>query len=296
MVIISGNSNPTLAQKIAKITGHHLAKVSLSQFPNEEIRVRIEEDLQDQEVIILQSLSIPVNANLVEFCLLCDAARRSGAKKIKALVPYFAYGKQDKVFRDGEPLSVKVIVQMIETAPFDEIITIDLHNQAIVGFFEKPIHHLTAENLFVDYFKNLSETEKIVVAPDEGGIKRSNLLSQQIGSEVAYIDKLRDLQSGEVTIHGISKSVTGKTCIIFDDMILTGATVIKTAQYLKDQGTAKVIMGVTHHLFVPGVQEKIANSAIDELVVTDSIACPENEKSDKLKVLSIIPLVSKYLA
>ncbi len=277
--------------------GVKLGAMQISQFANGETRIWVSEEKIEREVVVVQSLSTPTNDHLIEFCLICDALYRGGAREIMAVIPWMGYSKQDKVFRHGEPLSAKVVAQIIQTSHIAKIITFDLHNRATLGFFDAPIVELSAKSLLIDYFKvrvreKKSEEEVLVVAPDSGAVKNSTAFATELGLSVVYMDKKRDLETGKVTVVGMSRSVAGATAIIVDDNIFTGSTLIETVKELKKAGAKKILVGVTHHLYVSGVQEKIEESGIDELVVTDSVERKaQSEKSGKLKTLSLSGLI-----
>jgi ribose-phosphate pyrophosphokinase len=225
--------------------------------------------------------------------LLCDALRRKGVKEITAVIPWLGYSKQDKVFRSGEPLSVKVIAKMIQSVSLERIITFDLHNLAILGFFEIPVTNLSASSMFLDYFEKSKNGHTLVVAPDAGAVKSSTAFAQKLGVGVAYVDKKRDLKTGKVTIHDINRSIKGHDVLVVDDMIATGGTLIETAKFVKKKGASSVRVAATHHLYVNGTQEKLEKSPIDELVVSDTIK--KAGKYDKLKVLSVADLLVEEL-
>jgi len=292
MQIFSGSSNSSLSNKLVESGFFTLGGIELSAFTNGELRVRITEKRVESEVTVLQSLSNPTEQYLVEFALICDALKRSGASKITAIIPWLGYSKQDKVFLPGEPLSVKVIANLLQTAPIEKLYTFDLHNLAIMGFFDIPLINLSAKPLFVEYFGRLPKENLLVAAPDAGAVKAATQFAQELGADVVYLDKKRDLVSGNVTIQGISRAVEGKDILMIDDLISTGATLIETSKYLKDHGAKNIRVGATHHLYVPGVQEKLDNSAIDELVVTDTIEKPATTLSNKLRLLSVAQLIS----
>lgn len=303
-MIFSGSSNKPLAEKLAKALGVKLGVVELSRFANDEARVFVAEKDPGKEVVVVQSLSQPTDHNLIEFCLLCDALKRHGVKEITAVIPWLGYSKQDKVFRAGEPLSVKVIAQMLQVVPLEKIITFDLHNLAILGFFDVPVVNLSARELFLDYFRksipgldrqsrDQRYRQTLVVAPDAGAVKASTAFAHELGVDVAYVDKKRDLTSGAVSIDGVSRDVTGTRVVIVDDMIATGSTLIEVSHYLKEKGAAVVSVAATHHLYVPGTQGKLEQSAVDELVVTDTVSV--KEKSKKLTVLSVAGLVAEEI-
>jgi ribose-phosphate pyrophosphokinase len=287
MQIFAGSASQELGKKIG-----NLGKVRLEKFANGENRVQILEAKVESEVALLQSLSNPTNDNLVEFCLLCDALKRKGAKEIVGVVPWLGYSKQDKVFLPGEALGAKVIAKILQTSGITKLITFDLHNRAILGFFDIPVIELSAKPLFLEYLRTLVSDKMIVVAPDEGAVKSSGYFARELGVPIVYMDKRRDLSSGEVSIVGMSGDVALKEVVVVDDMIATGATLIETARFLKSKGALKVTVCATHHLYVPGAQERLAKSVIDEVVVCDTV---EGVGAGKLKILSIAELVKAEL-
>lgn len=306
MQIFSGSSNPELAKKIAKLMGIQVGNVELSQFANGETRVWVKEKKIEKQVVVVQSLSTPTNEHLMEFCLICDALHRGGATEITAVIPWMGYSKQDKVFRAGEPLSAKVVAQILQVARPARIITVDLHNRATLGFFDVPVTELAAKPLLVEHFGKEIGTrsgvegtsEWVVVAPDAGAVKGSTEFAQELGLAVVYVDKIRDLASGAVTVVGMSRSVKDAEVLIVDDNVFTGSTLLETAKELKKAGAKSVRVGLTHHLYVPGVQEKIEKSQINEMVVTDTVATNVHQaqmtnvhKAGKLKVLSVAQLI-----
>lgn len=304
MQIFSGSSNRELAGKIAKLLGVELGAMEISKFANGETRVWVKEKKIEKEVVVVQSLSTPTNEHLMEFCLICDALHRGGATEITAVIPWMGYSKQDKVFRSGEPLSCKVVAQILQIARPAKIITIDLHNKATLGFFDCPIVELSARPILLDYFKQkLSETA-VVVAPDAGAVKTSTAFASELGVAVVYIDKKRDLETGEVSVMGMSRKVEGAEIIIVDDNVFTGSTLLETAKELKKAGAKSIRVGLTHHLYVPGVQEKLEKSQIDEIVVSDTVSAQSQiansqtrlparqvPKFKKLKILSVAQLI-----
>lgn len=302
MQIFSGSSNRGLAEKIAKLMGVGLGEMEISQFANGETRVWVKEKKIEKSIVVVQSLSSPTNEHLMEFCLICDALHRGGATEIVAVIPWMGYSKQDKVFRVGEPLSAKVVAQIIQVARPSRIITVDLHNKATLGFFDTPIVELSAKSLLLEYFKKVIghassvTTQWHVVAPDSGAVKASSAFAMELGVPVVYIDKKRDLTTGKVEVVGMSGSVVGKDILMIDDNVFTGSTLLETAKELKKAGAKTIRVGLTHHLYVPGVQEKIEDSEIDEMIVTDTVTTvtrlqtPE-ASGGKLKILSVAKLI-----
>lgn len=291
MKVFSGSSNEPLANKVSKISGLKLGKVELNRFANREVKVRIREKKVSPTAIVVQSLSNPPDEHLVEFALICDALQRLGASKIVAVIPWLAYSKQDKVFQTGEPLSVKVIARMLQVVKLDKLLTIDLHNPSILGFFEVPVVNLSTQELFLNHFSSLDKKDLIVVAPDAGAVKDSTAFALKLGVDVAYVDKKRDLESGKVTIKGIAGNVKGKQILMLDDMIVTGSTIIETCGFLRKKGVGKILVGATHNLYLPGVTEEL-ESCTDQLVITDTIQKPKEVRLIKTKVLSVAGMIA----
>lgn len=289
--IFSGSSNVPLAKKLGRLIGAKLATVHISRFANDEARVHVESPSVPQSAIVVQSLSKPVDEHIIEFCFISDAVHRLGVADITAVIPWMGYSKQDKVFRSGEPLSVKVVAKILQVVPIRRIYTFDLHNLAILGFFEVPLTNLSARPLFTEYFRKKITDKTVVVAPDAGAIKISTSFAMELNIPVAYMDKKRDLSTGKVTVTGISRNVDSADIIIIDDMIVTGDTLIETAKYLRGQNVRSITVGATHHLWVPGVQNRLEESDIDKIVVTDTIV-PETV-TPKLEVLSVAEIVAR---
>lgn len=294
MKIFSGSSNPKLAKKIASHLNLKLEKIQLSRFPNGEARVWIKEEVNNGTCVIIQSFSYPPDRHIIEFCLIADALYRAGAKKIVGVIPWFGYCVQDKVFREGEPLTSKVIAKIVQHSKARKLITVDLHNETMLGFFDKPILHLSATDLFIDYFKNKEKIDYLI-SPDLGALKKTTKFAGKLNLPIAVINKKRDLDTGKVTIIGINQKVKGKTVLINDDFISTGQTLIKTAAFLKKMGVKKVYASLAHHFYIPGVQEKIEQSQLDKLFVTDTIQIPEKKEYNKLEIISISKLLVKAI-
>lgn len=298
MQIFSGSSNQDLAQEIAKVGEFGLGVVESTQFENGERRVRVNarrDKRNSREAAIIQSLSVPVDEHLIEFCLLSDALSRDEYTNLVGVIPWLGYSKQDKVFLPGESLAAKVVAQIIQTTKIKKLITFDLHNRAITGFFDIPVVELSAKPIFLEYFRNIAGEDTIVVAPDEGAVKSSAYFARELSVPIAYMDKRRDLKTGKVEVVGMSGEVGGKAVIIVDDMIVTGSTMMETAKYLKSKGAKSVSVAATHHLYVSGAQEKLDSSEIDEILVSDTVECPKELNSKKLKILSIGSLIVDYL-
>jgi len=296
MRIYSGSSNPKLASRLSKITGYPLADIEISSFPNGETKIWINDKI-DNEAIVVQSFSPNPDRMIIEYALLMDALRRGGADKIIVVIPWLGYCIQDKVFRQGEPLSAKVIAEIVQSTNPDKIITIDLHNEAIQGFFASRTKLLSAIPLFWEILKTIKLD--CVISPDEGALKKSTKTAQALNLDIVTLNKRRDLNTGKVEFLGINGNVKGKSALITDDFISTGQTLTMAADYLKSQGVEKLYVAVTHHLFVSGVQEKLSKCGIDELFVTDTIAIPKdiikNTDNFSTRILSVDKLIHDNL-
>lgn len=295
MYVFAGSASVSLARKIASGLNEPLGDVEIKHFANDEMRVWVKTTNPGRTAVVVQAFSAPVDSNIVEFCFLTDALYRLGVHDITAVIPWLGYSKQDKVFRPGEALSVKVVAKMIQVVPLSKIITFDLHNLAILGFFDIPVTNISAQPLFIEYFKKRISSDTVVVAPDEGAVKNSTSFAGALGLPVAYMNKSRDLVTGKVAVWGISRNVAGADILIIDDMIATGSTLAETAKYLKKEKVKSIAVAATHHLYVPGAEAIIEKNGIDEVVVTDTVSRPESEKSEKLKVLTVAPLLSRSL-
>jgi ribose-phosphate pyrophosphokinase len=291
MLVFAGSSNLSLARKIARRTGLKLGRMELSRFDNDEARVWIKEKDIGDKCVVVQSLSQPTDHNLVELLLICDALKRKGVKKIIGIVPWLGYSKQDKVFREGEPLSIEVVAKILKVAGLSKLITIDLHNEKIKKYFRIPVVNLSATKVLAN--EVVVDKETVVVAPDKGAVDKSKKLAKLLKCPVVLLDKVRDLSTGEVSILGMRGEVKGKKAIIIDDLIVTGGTLIKTAKYLRSLGVQSIKVLVTHHLYVKGVQRKLDKRVIDRVVATDTVEV--KEKSKKLKIVSVVDELSRQI-
>jgi len=295
MIVLSGSSNPKLAASLAEKLNCRLGQIELSRFPNSEARVWVKDKLFDQTAVVVQSFSRPTDRHIIEFCLICDAVNRLGAKKIIGVVPWLGYSKQDKVFRQGEPLSIKVIAQLIQCSPFKKLITLDLHKRAIIGFFDKTVIELSAQPLFSDIFSKLiKNNEFMVVAADKGSSKASTIMAKNLKLPVLYINKERDSTSGKISMKAINGKLKGKKVIIVEDLISTGSTLIKAAELLRKKGAGKIFVAATHHLFVPGAQAGLEKSGIERIYITDTVLKPSSS-SKILKQISVADLIAQAI-
>jgi ribose-phosphate pyrophosphokinase len=273
MLLLAGSSNPTLAQAIAHELDIAQLAIEISHFANGEKRVWIQDSVQGQNVVLVQSFSAPADEYIMETLLIVDALERQGVRHVNLVTPWLGYSLQDKVFRPGEPIAAKVVANLISHAHIKRAFLFDLHNSSTPGFFSIPTHHLTAHQLFAEYVRDTIGLENAVIAsPDFGGLKRSRVFANTLGLDLVNIDKHRDLRTGDVSALGMSGEVSGKKVILYDDVIVSGSTVIETAKLLASEGAAEVYFLSTHGVFTPGALEKLAASPLNKVVITNSIA------------------------
>lgn len=290
MILFSGTSNLPLAEKIAKKLRIKLGSVEIKRFLDLECRVWIKENVTGKEVCILQSLSMVADQNLMELCLMGNAVLGLGAKSIAAIIPWLGYSKQDKEFRKGEAVSSQLVAKFIESANFSKVITLELHSELIKKYFSIPILELSTKKILADNIDNFQSY--IVISPDKGGISRSDAFAKYLNLPISYLDKARDLSSGEVKILGIDKDIKNKKAVIFDDMINTGSTAVETARFLKNQGIKKIIFLATHAILSGEASKRLQESAIDEVVVSDTIFISKEKIFPKLKIISVSDLIA----
>ena len=295
--IFAGSASQQLTMEIVEILGAKLGKIELGKFSDGEIKVEILENVRGHETYIVQSTCAPSNANLMELMLITDALKRSSASKITAIIPYYGYARQDRRVRSARvPISAKVIADMMNTVGVDRVLTVDLHSESIQGFFDMPADNVYATKIMHDDIKSRSSNDEpiLVVSPDAGGVVRARALAKFLGqSDLAIIDKRR-ATANESEVMNIIGDVAGKCCIVPDDMIDTAGTLCNAAQALKDAGAAKVKAYITHPVLSGPAIERISNSFIDELVVTNSIPLsPEAEKCSKIRVISLAPTIAE---
>ncbi|KRM96185.1 ribose-phosphate pyrophosphokinase [Liquorilactobacillus aquaticus DSM 21051] len=289
--IFALNSNKPLAEKIAEAVGVKLGKTSVDRFSDGEIRINIEESIRGDEIFIIQSTSAPVNDNLMELLIMIDALRRASASTINVVVPYYGYARQDRKARPREPITAKLVADMIVKAGASRVVALDLHAVQIQGFFDIPVDHLMGAPLLADYFLNNGlEKDAVVVSPDHGGVTRARKLAEFLKAPIAIIDKRRP-KANVAEVMNIIGAVDGKRCILIDDMIDTAGTITLAAQALKDAGATEVYACATHPVLSGPAIERIENSPIKRLVVTDSIKLPEEKRIDKLLQVSVGPLI-----
>ena len=296
--IFSGSSCIDLSDEVAKLLRIGLSSSQLGTFSDGEIQVEINENVRGHDTFIIQSTCLPADKHLMELMLLADALKRSSASKITAVVPYFGYARQDRRVRSSRvPISAKVVSDMFSSVGINRVLTLDLHSETIQGFFDMPADNIYATKLMVeDISKNYSQDNLVIVSPDVGGVVRSRALAKYLGSlELAIIDKRRD-EANESEVMNIIGNVEGKNCIVPDDIVDTAGTLCNAAKALKDAGASKVSAYISHPVLSGPAIERITNSQIDELVVTNSIPLTQDgQKCSKIRVISIAPLISECI-
>ncbi|MBG9981434.1 ribose-phosphate diphosphokinase [Facklamia sp. DSM 111018] len=290
------SSNEPLAAKIAEAVGVDLGEITLSQFADGEIRVNIEESTRGAHVYIVQSTSFPVNDHLMELLITIDALRRASAKTINIVMPYYGYARQDRKAQSREPITAKLVANMLENAGADRVVALDLHAAQIQGFFDIPVDHLLGAPLLANYFidNNLVGEEVVVVSPDHGGVTRARKLAEFLKAPIAIVDKRRP-RPNVAEVMNIVGEVDGKTAVIIDDMIDTAGTITIAAQALVDRGAKDVYATCTHPVLSGIAMERLQKSVIKKVVITDSIALPEEKHIDKIEIVSVAQLIGEAI-
>lgn len=292
--IFSGNANLPLAQEIAAYLNINLGRAVVGVFKNGESRVKLEENVRGSDVFVLQSTCPPVNHHLMELLLLTDALRRASARRVTAVVPYYGYAKQEKKTTGREPISAKLVANLLTVAGADRLLTIDLHAPAIEGFFDIPVDHLQAGPLLADYMRELNLPDTVVVSPDAGGVGRANSFRERIGAGLAIIAKQRPQPDVAEMIEMVGE-IEGRTAVIVDDMISTGGTLVQAAHALKERGARAVYACATHGVFAGDSLSVIADSVLAETIVTNTIPLPTEANNARVKVLSVAPLFAEAI-
>ncbi len=297
MKLLAGNSNPALAQAMADYLDVPLAHAEIKRFADNEVFVEIEENVRGEDVFLIQSTSFPANDNIMELLIIMDALKRASAKRITAVMPYFGYARQDRKPGPRTPISAKLVANLITSAGADRVLTVDLHAGQIQGFFDIPLDHLYARPVIVkDIEEHFPETDKLtIVSPDVGGVVRARSLASRIHADLAIVDKRRD-KANQSEVMNIIGDIDGKDCIIFDDIVDTAGTLCNAAQALRDQGARSVSAYVTHGVLSGPALERVTNSCLKYLVVTDSIAPTEAMGGvPNLRVVSLAGLLAEAI-
>jgi ribose-phosphate pyrophosphokinase len=292
--VLNCNANKDLAKDIAFNLGIPVGDAQVGTFSNGEISVSINESIRGSDVFVVQSTSTPVNDNLMELLIMIDALKRASAGRINAVMPFYGYARQDRKSKSREPITAKLVANLIEAAGADRVITMDLHAPQIQGFFDIPVDHLYAAPLFVNYFINKKLDDIVVVSPDVGGVTRARALATKLDAPLAIIDKRRP-KPNVSEVMKIIGDIENKNCIIIDDMVDTAGTLVNAAKVLKDMGAREVYVACTHPILSGPAFERIRDSVIKELIVTNTIPLPAGKPADKIKVLSVAPLFAEAI-
>ena len=292
--IFTGNANSALAKEICDYLGLPLGEAFVGRFNNGEVQIMIDESVRGKDVFIIQPTSYPVNDNLMELMVMADALKRASARHITAVVPYYGYARQDRKTRGREPITAKLVANLMQTSGITRLVTIDLHAGQIQGFFDVPVDHLYGASILAKYINEKDLEDVIVVSPDLGGVTRARDLADRIGAPIAIIEKKRP-EPGVAKVMNLIGDVKGKNCIIVDDIVDTAGSLVEGAKALEAFGAKSVMAAVTHAVLTDPASERIANSNIKELIVTNTMPLPENCKLDNVTQLSVAPLLGEAI-
>ena len=291
-MLFSGTSNPTLSEEIAKYLEMPLSMATIKRFSDGEISVQIAESVRGKDVFIIQPTSAPANANLMELLIITDALKRSSAKSITAVVPYYGYARQDRKAAPRVPITAKLVANLMETSGITRVVTVDLHASQIQGFFDIPVDNLYGAILFIDYIKAKNFKNPVIASPDIGGVARARYFAKKLGLDMVIVDKRRE-KANEAEVMNVIGDVAGKDIILIDDMVDTAGTMVKGAVALKALGANSVMACCTHPVLSGPAIERIMEGDLDELVVANTI--PISHTCDKIKVLSTAPMLGEVI-
>ncbi|MBP6902283.1 MAG: ribose-phosphate pyrophosphokinase [Burkholderiaceae bacterium] len=295
-VLFTGKSNPVLAQEMAKHLGVELGKAHVDRFSDGEVTVEIQQNVRARDVFVVQSTCAPTNENLMELLIMVDALKRASARRITAVIPYFGYARQDRRPRSMRvPISAKVVANLLETVGVERVLTMDLHADQIQGFFDIPVDNIYASPVLLSDLKSKAYPDLVVVSPDVGGVVRARALAKQLGTDLAIIDKRRPKANVSEVMHVIGE-IEGRNCVIMDDMIDTAGTLVKAAEVLKDRGAKRVFAYCTHPILSGPAVERIGNSQLDEVVITNTIPLSDAARAcKKIRQLSVAFLFAETI-
>jgi ribose-phosphate pyrophosphokinase len=299
LMLFSGRAYPELAEEVAEALSVEPTPTSAYDFANGETFVRFNESVRGCDAFVLQSHTAPINQWIMEQLIMVDALKRASAKRITVVAPFFGYARQDKKHRGREPISARLMADLFKTAGADRLMAVDLHTAQIQGFFDGPVDHLFALPILTGYIKSkLDATQVTVVAPDAGRVRVAERWSDELGGcPMAIIHKRRDPEvANEVKVFDVVGEVAGRTCVVVDDMIDTGGTIVKAADALFEEGAERVVVAATHGVLSGPAVDRLKNSRISEVVLTNTLPIPDNKRFDKLTVLSIAPLLARAIS
>ena len=297
LVIVTGRAHPALAEQVAAELETEIVPTDTRTFANGEIYARYEESVRGCDAFVLQSHAAPINEALMEQLIMVDALKRASAKRITVVAPFYPYARQDKKGRGREPISARLVADLYKAAGADRIMSVDLHAAQIQGFFDGPVDHLFAMPVLLEHFRaQLDPATLTVVSPDMGRVRVADIWSDKLGAPLAIIHKRRDPKvHNQVSVHEIVGEVEGRVCLLVDDMIDTGRTIMKAAEALKKNGALGVVVAATHAVFSDPAFEILQSEAVDQVVVTDTLPVPEDKRWDRLTVLPIAPLIARAI-
>lgn len=290
--IITGNANRPLAESIVKNLGVELCKAQITRFSDGEIQVKVDDNVRGADCFIVQPTCMPVNEHLMELLIISDALRRASARKITAVIPYYGYGRQDRKAEPRVPITAKLVANLIVASGVTRVLSMDLHAGQIQGFFDIPVDHLYGTPVFLKHLTDKKYNDLVVVSPDAGGVERARAFAKHLNAELAIVDKRRP-RPNEAAIMNIIGEVNGRTAIILDDLVDTAGTLTKVAAAIKDKGATEVYAAASHGVLSGAAIQRIEESCIKELIITDSI--PLARKSPKIEVLTIAPLLAEAI-
>ena len=291
--IYSGRSHPELAARIVEHLGVDLGEANLKTFPNGEIKCQLGESVRGSDVFIIQTHCHPVNESLMEQLIMIDTAKRASAKRITAVVPYYGYSRQDRKAEGREPITAKLVANMLVSAGASRVVSVDLHSGQIQGFFDKPVDHLTAMPVLLDYLRDEGGHDLVIVAPDAGRVKVAERFSQHLGADLAFVHKMRPKGTvSTVEAKGVIGEVDGRRCVIIDDMIDTAGTIVAAAEILKEKGATEVWGMATHGLLSDPAVDRLKNSEFERVVITDTVPLPPEKAIDKIEVLTVATIIA----
>ena len=292
--VFTGNSHTELAEEIASIMGKPLGKATVTKFSDGEISVNLWESVRGIDVYIVQPTCNPVNDNLMELLIMIDAMKRASAGRINAVLPYYGYARQDRKAKARDPITAKLVADLIVAAGADRVVTMDLHANQIQGYFNIPVDHLVGMPILARYFKEKALEDVVIVSPDHGSVTRARNMAEYLNCPIAIVDKRRP-EPNKSEIMNIIGNIEGKNCIIIDDMIDTAGTITNAANAIKDLGATAVYACATHPVLSGPAVERIEKSSIEELVLLNTTPIPEEKKIDKMKFLSVAPIFAEAM-
>ena len=298
LALYAGAAHLELAREIAEHLGVELGEANLRQFANGEMHCRYGESIRGSDVFIIQTHAAHVNDALMQQLIMIDAAKRASAKRITAVCPYYGYSRQDRKAEGREPITAKLVADMLTVAGADRVVSVDLHSGQIQGFLDKPFDHLTALPILIECCRTAASPEDLViVSPDAGGVKAAKRLANHLGADLAFVNKIRPKGVANVVeASNVIGNVAGKHCILLDDMIDTGGTLVAAADLLKSEGATAVWAMATHGVLSDPATERLKNSVIEKVVITNTLPLPPEKQIDKIEVLSIAPLVADAIS